>query len=126
MNVGVGIDLVSIPRMKGLLDRWGERFLSRVFTKTEIAYCLKRSMPAVSLAARFAAKEAFYKAVSGRETGTIGFKDIEVVVDKDGKPRLEIYGAARRALAGWCASLSLSHEQDLAVAIVVTSPEVRA
>jgi len=137
-SISVGIDLVSVSRMESILDRWGDRFLRRIFTRAEADYCRSRHCPARSLAARFAAKEAFFKAVSGlnsaRSEGTgrnegpagIRFKDVEVVMEPNGAPRLKSSGAARDALGGARASLSLSHEQDLAVAIVITSPEIKS
>ena len=82
----------------------------------------RRSSGPLSLAARFAAKEAFYKAVSPWRGEPIGHKSIEVVVGEDGVPAIRPHGNARRALGDRAASLSLSHEQDLAVAVVVTSP----
>lgn len=123
-GISVGIDLVSVARIESILDRWGERFLKRVFTGAEADYCAARHDPARSLAARFAAKEAFIKAVSKGGSRGIRYRDIEVVVGSDGTPTLRPRRAAETALGGLRASLSLSHEQDLAIAIVITSPEV--
>jgi holo-[acyl-carrier protein] synthase len=108
-----------------MLERWGDRFLRRVFTDGEIAYCMGRFRPAQSLAARFAAKEAFFKAVSKWINETIGFKNVEVVIGRNGGPDLKVHGAAERALGELVASVSLSHDRDLAIAIVVASAEVR-
>jgi holo-[acyl-carrier-protein] synthase len=125
-SISVGIDLVSVSRVESIIDKWGDRFLDRVFTRAEVDYCRSRHCPARSLAARFAAKEAFFKAVSGgspeRSAAGIRFKDIEVVTEPNGAPRLKSSGTASDALGGAKASVSLSHEQDLAVAIVITSP----
>jgi holo-[acyl-carrier protein] synthase len=123
---GVGIDLVSIKRIEGIVDRWGPRFLKRVFTRGEIEYCETRYAPAESLAARFAAKEAFIKAVSGTGPGGIRHRDVEIEVDGRGRPRLRPHGAAKTALGESGTSVSLSHEGDLAVAIVITCPEVKS
>jgi holo-[acyl-carrier protein] synthase len=122
--VGIGIDLVSVPRIEAVLRRWGKRFLDRVFTAAEIEYCLTRHSPVRSFAARFAAKEAFIKAVYRRQKDGIRYKDIEVVIRPDGSPGLRPHGTAKAMLAGSDALVSLSHEEDLAVAIVVTSGEV--
>jgi holo-[acyl-carrier protein] synthase len=124
-GLSVGIDLVSVARVETMLERWGERFLRRVFTDGEIEYCLGRFRPAQSFAARFAAKEAFFKAVSRRSHDAIGFKNVEVVMNQNGGPALRARGAAEQALGNLVASVSLSHDQDLAIAVVVTSPEVR-
>ncbi len=121
---GVGIDLVSIARIERMVGEWGRRFLERVFTSEEIEYCQSRYAPAGSLAARFAAKEAFIKAVSAVGPVGIRYRDVEVVVNDHGAPRLRPHGAAKTALGGSHARVSLSHEGDLAVAIVITCPEV--
>jgi len=125
-TLGVGIDLVSIKRIEHVVERWGRRFLERIFTDAEIDYCESRYAPAGSLAARFAAKEAFIKAVSG--TGQVGirYRDIEVVVNKRGVPGLKARGTAKAAVGESDTRVSLSHEGDLAVAIVITSPEVKS
>ena len=122
---GVGIDLVSVARIERMVDRWGTKFLKRVYTDGEIAYCTGRARPALSLAARFAAKEAFFKAVSHRNVGGIRYKHIEVVISENGIPVLVAHGPASQALAAQSAALSISHDRELAVAIVVTSPEVK-
>jgi holo-[acyl-carrier protein] synthase len=126
LGPGLGIDLVSVPRIERMVTRWGTRFLKRVYTDGEIAYCMNRFKPAMSFAARFAAKEAFFKAVSRRNVGGIGYKHIEVVIGENGIPALVVHGPAKQALAAERAALSISHDHDLAIAIVVTFPEVRA
>jgi holo-[acyl-carrier protein] synthase len=125
-GLGVGIDLVSVARIERMVDRWGMKFLSRVFTDGEIAYCAGRTRPGLSLAARFAAKEAFFKAVSRRNQGGIGYRSIEVVVSGDGRPALSAHGRAKEALGTLGAVLSISHDREIAVAVVVVSPEVKA
>jgi holo-[acyl-carrier protein] synthase len=124
-DVGVGVDLVSVTRIEVMLKRWGRKFLNRVYTDREIDYCVGRYHPARSLAARFAAKEAFFKAVSRSGTAGIRYRDIETVVRDDGVPELKPHGRAKTALGRRSATLSMSHEQDLAAAVVVTSPEVK-
>lgn len=120
-GVKTGVDLVSVERIERIMARWGDKFLRRVYTEGEIAYSTSKVSPARSFAARFAAKEAFYKAVSPWRGDPIGHKSIEVVVGEDGVPAIRPHGNAARALGNRTASLSLSHEQDLAVAVVVTS-----
>jgi len=122
---GVGVDLVSIPRIEVMVDRWGRRFLERVFTGAEIEYCRSRYAPAGSLAARFAAKEAFIKAVSPAGPGGIRYRDVEVVMSDDGVPGLRLHGRAKAALGRSEALISISHEGELAVAVVITCPEVK-
>jgi holo-[acyl-carrier protein] synthase len=125
-GLGVGIDLVSVARVERMLERWGTKFLKRVFTDGEIAYCTGKAWPASSLAARFAAKEAFYKAVSGWSSRGMGYRSIEVVAGGDCPPGLSVHGPAKEALGALDAALSISHDGGLAVAIVVVSPEVKA
>jgi holo-[acyl-carrier protein] synthase len=121
VGLSTGVDLVSVERIEGMLARWGEKFLRRVFTDGEIAYCMTRANPARSLAARFAAKEAFFKAISPWREGPIAHKNIEVVVSDNGVPAVRPHGRAVAALGGRAAALSLSHENHYAVAVVVTS-----
>jgi len=120
----VGVDIVEIQRVARALDRWGERFLCRVYTQAEIAYCRGRI---AELAARFAAKEAISKALG---TGLVGitWTEMEVLADRRGKPLVTLYGRAlARArdlgLDEW--AISLSHSDDSALAFVVASGEVR-
>jgi holo-[acyl-carrier protein] synthase len=124
IGYNVGVDLVSVTRMEGIMARWGRKFLHRVFTADEIEYCGKRYVPARSFAARFAAKEAFVKAVSRKEPGGIRYRDVEVVMDEDGVPALRPHGTAKAALGEGYAEVSLSHEENLAVAVVITCSEV--
>lgn len=113
-----GVDLIEIPRVAGVLERYGSRFLRRVFTPGEIDYC--RGRPP-NLAARFAAKEAAMKALSTGIRG-VGWKDIEVTRHESGAPSLQLHGRAQaraRRLGIIQLSLSLSHSRDYAVAVVV-------
>jgi holo-[acyl-carrier protein] synthase len=120
-GVTAGVDLVAVDRIERMMARWGDKFLRRIYTDGEIAYSRSKAFPARSLAARFAAKEAFYKAVSPWRGGPIGHKNIEVVVSEGGGPAILAHGNAGKALGNRTVCLSLSHEQDLAVAVVVTS-----
>ena len=120
-DFSVGIDLVSIARMEAVLERWGERFLKRVFTGSEIDYCRSKAIPARSLAARFAAKEAFFKAVAARGASGVPLKEIEVVISDSGAPALVSHGKAALALGKRKAALSISHDRDYAVAVVMTT-----
>ncbi len=92
MIYGIGVDLVHIPRMEAVLKRWGERFVDRVFTEQEAALCFRRARPASAFALRFAAKEAFSKALGLGMRGGIRWKDIEVFHYPGGRPGLKIHG----------------------------------
>ncbi|MBW1982718.1 MAG: holo-ACP synthase [Deltaproteobacteria bacterium] len=122
MMRGLGIDMVDVGRMERAVAMWGERFLKRIFTEAEIELCLKRQRPASCLALRFAAKEAFAKALGiGLQQG-LRWRDIEVSNDELGKPVLHLYDQAHRLLKTVGARkvwLSLSDETNLAVAVVV-------
>ncbi len=122
MIYGVGIDLVQIKRMEKLLQRWGDRFKNKVFTAGEVAYCQKKRSAAASYAARFAAKEAFVKALGVGMRGGIHWRDIEVTHGVLGKPILKIAGRAqeicqREGIKG--IFLSLTHDQDYSSALVI-------
>lgn len=122
MIVGVGVDQVEVARMEGLLTRQPERARKRLFTAGERARCEDRNPPWECYAARFAAKEAFLKALgTGLGAGT-AWREVEVVTDEDGCPRLEPAGTARRRMeeaGGRRAHLSLTHEAGVATAFVV-------
>lgn len=116
---GIGVDLVSIPRLRAVIDRWQERFLTRVFTDEEIAYCRQRRDPVPHLAARFAAKEAALKALgTGLRLG-VRWRELEVRRERGQAPTLLLRGRSRelgRARGGTRVLLALSHEGDYALA----------
>ncbi len=118
---GIGTDIVKISRIEQAVLSWGDRFLGRVFTESERDYCFKKARPYSSLAARFAAKEAFVKALSVEVP--VSFKEIETINDKNGAPVLRLHGRVAEILKEFCPNgvvhLSLSHDGDYAVAFVV-------
>jgi len=117
----VGVDIVEIERIERAIQRWGERFLERVYTPAELALCRGR---APELAARFAAKEAISKALGTGLRG-IGWREMEVLCDKRGKPLVHLHGRAK-ARADFLGlsdfAISLSHSRDYALAFVVAMP----
>ncbi len=122
MIYGVGIDIVNIARIGEALKRFGDRFRERVFTPAENAYCLGKAEPQLHFALRFGAKEAFAKSVGLGMRAGITWKDIEIVNEETGKPGLNLYGQS----AALCARLgiqhkfvSLSHEKDYGIAVVI-------
>ncbi len=117
--VGTGIDLVGIERFRRALERHGERFLSRVFTSRERDECAGRADPARHLAARFAAKEAVFKALGTGWGRGVGWQEVEVSADTYGRPVCTLRGAALKhleSLGGSAVLVSLAHEGDYAVA----------
>lgn len=122
MILGIGIDLVDIERFVRFHQRFGARGLRRLFTAGEIDYCLGHAATPSSLAARFAAKEAFYKALgTGKADGGL-WTDVEVVRLRNGAPALRLHGRAARNARERGARrlhLSLTHGATIAVAQVV-------
>ena len=117
-----GVDIIEIPRIKQTFDRYGERFLKRVFTPDEITYCRGR---APNLAGRFAAKEATMKALGTGVRG-VSWKDIEVIRAESGAPSVKLHGRAKaraEKLQVVEISLSISHSREFAVAFVVAQRE---
>lgn len=122
MIIGSGIDLMEIARIEQSVSRYGQRFLDRVFTPAEQAYCLRKRKAAESLAARFAAKEAGAKALGTGISHGVNWLEIEVVREPGGRPGLRFHGrAAERAdrMGASHAALSLTHTDQLAMASVV-------
>ncbi|ACL68928.1 holo-ACP synthase [Halothermothrix orenii] len=118
---GIGIDIVEVNRISDMVDKWGERFLNKVYTPYEVNYCKFKSNTYECLAGRFAAKEAFVKML-GTGFKHIYFKDIEVRSDEKGKPYLRIKGNADRLTKESGIKrihLSISHERKFAIAFVV-------
>jgi holo-[acyl-carrier protein] synthase len=122
MIVSIGIDIVEVYRIRDTIART-PRFIERVYTEGERAYCeSKGAAAAQSYAARFAAKEAFLKAIKTGWRGKITWQDVEVLSDADGVPTLKITGEAARILKERGADrvhLSISHTTDHAVAEVI-------
>lgn len=122
MILGIGIDLVSIPRIERLLRNWGERFKKRVFSQEEIDNSQLYKRRSERFAANFAVKEAFFKAVGKGSKGNIRMLDVEVLRDEYGKPHVNLHGKARRIaeMAGiHSVHVSISHDGDYATAVVI-------
>ncbi|MEW6068606.1 MAG: holo-ACP synthase [Nitrospirota bacterium] len=120
MIYGVGIDLVKIERMKEVVNKWGQRFLEKVFTQGEISYCYEKKNPYLSLAVRFAAKEALVKAIGSAIP--VSLTEIEVVNIDSGRPFLKVNGKLEnffKEKSIKAIHLSLSHEHEYGVACVV-------
>ena len=122
MNIlGLGFDATDIPRIGTTFERYGDRFLKRVFTDGEIAYCTRRRNPVPHLAGRFAAKEAAMKALGTGHSRGVLWKDIEVV-RLSGPPQLRLHGgAAARAdrMRVRSSLLTITHSDALAMAQVL-------
>jgi len=120
--IGIGVDLVEVERVQHSLDRFGERFMKRVFTEGEIAYCQTMKFPARHFAARFAAKEAVSKAFGTGIGKAMGWRDIDVHKKESGEPFLVFHAGAahlareRDMKSSW---ITLSHTDHHAVAMIV-------
>ncbi len=116
---GIGVDLVNIPRMRDTIERWQERFLRRVFTEQEIAYCRAHRDPVPHFAARFAAKEAGLKALGTGLSLGVSWRELEVRRERGRAPELLLHGRSReigRSRGGSRMLLALTHEGEYALA----------
>lgn len=119
--IGLGLDATDIDRIADTIERYGERFLHRVFTDGEIAYCARHRVAATHFAGRFAAKEAAMKALGTGHTRGVLWRDIEVV-RHGGPPQLQFHGGAARRFAAMGAGsslLTITHSDKLALAQVI-------
>lgn len=122
MIVGTGVDLAEVPRIRASVDRYGRRFLDRVFTPAEIAYVERKANRFERYAARFAAKEAGMKAIGTGWRRGVRWQDFEVANLPTGKPTLRLHGVAAEVAATLgvrAISLSLTHTAELAMAHVI-------
>lgn len=122
MNIiGIGMDATEIDRIQAAIDRYGDRFLHRIFTDGEIAYATRRRNPAPHFAGRFAAKEAAMKALGTGHSQGVLWRDIEVV-RAGGPPQLQFHGGAAARfgfLKAGSSLLTITHSQTLAIAQVL-------
>jgi holo-[acyl-carrier protein] synthase len=126
MVLGLGTDLIETKRVQESIDRYGVRFLERVFTAGEIEYCQRKKNFAESFAARFAAKEAAAKALGTGISRGVSWKEFEVRREASGRPTLHVSGRAREladAMGVRRMQLSLTHSRELAMAVVVAEDQ---
>jgi holo-[acyl-carrier protein] synthase len=122
MILGVGTDLAEVKRIRDSVTRFGDRFLSRIYTEGERKYALSKANWAERLAARFAAKEAGMKAIGTGWSQNVSWRDLAVINEPSGRPTLQLTGAAAeiaRKLGVKTLSLSLSHTSEVAFAVVI-------
>jgi len=122
MITGIGIDVVQNDRIRDSIQRFGDRFLNRIYTEGEIEYCQKCANPAIHYAARFAAKEAAFKALGTGWAAGVKWKDVEIVRLPSGKPELHLRGEALSHATSAGAKhfhVSLTHDQLVSCAVVV-------
>jgi len=123
MLTGLGVDIIEVVRIKKAMDRWGERFIKRVFTPEEKLYSMRKAFPEQSLAARFAAKEAVMKAIGTGLSGGIAWTDVEIVNNPSGKPEVKLRRKITHLIGEKKVKISLSHTREFAVAFAVLEEE---
>jgi len=119
MIFGTGVDIVEIERVRAAIEKWGESFLSKIFTPREIHYSNSRRISSQHFAARFAAKEAVIKAFGEPRKHPLNWTDIEVLNDDEGKPIIEFHNGAmklKKKKGIGEVIVSLSHSKDYAIA----------
>jgi len=122
MIVGTGVDIAEVNRIRQSVERFGDRFLHRVFTEGEIDYCSRKANAFESYAARFAAKEAAMKALGTGWNHGIRWRDVEVVRPKGQRPTLRFHGLAAelaKKLGAKNIALSITHTSEQALAHVI-------
>jgi holo-[acyl-carrier protein] synthase len=120
MIYGIGIDIIKIDRMQEADQKWGRKFIEKFLTSDEIKYCFEKKVPYLSVAVRFAAKEALIKAI-GSEIA-VNMKDIEIILNEKGRPSIKVKGALESFFKENTITkchLSLSHEKEFGVACVI-------
>ena len=119
MIIGTGIDIVELARIQRMIDLYGDRFLKRIYSPAELDYAFSKIKPLPSLAARFAAKEAFIKAIGHRLSGNPEWSDVAVLSGPDQRPGFTLEKKLSEQLRDVNLWLSLSHEKHWATAVVV-------
>jgi holo-[acyl-carrier protein] synthase len=120
---GIGTDIVEIARIKEMIRKYGDHFLQKVFTGSEMAWCGSKAMPHIHYAGRWAAKEAFYKALPASCQKLSGWKSMEVVPTPNNAPVISVCDRPLHSAMKKCrvlvSHLSISHEKTMCVAVVV-------
>ena len=114
-NFYPGVDIVDVDRIKSSIEKYQDKFLSKVFNKEEQDYCNSKSNPFIHFSGKFAAKEAVMKAVlSSKKLRALGLKDISIINDKNGAPIVFIYGNSEKSI-----KISISHTNNQAIAFAI-------
>ena len=117
--VGIGVDVVDVKRMKVVLDARGTSLIKKLFTESEIAYCMSKKNSHEHYAARFAAKEAVSKAMQTGWSGRFRWRDVEVINNPSGAPKAILHDFVAEQLAGCHVHISLSHTENTVVAFAI-------
>ena len=116
---GIGVDILEIERIRRSIEGYRDRFLDKVFTRREIAYCSGKNNIYQHFAARFASKEAMAKALATGWKGEFRWKDVEVLNDSAGQPHIALHGNLRKSLSASSIFVTLSHSESHVVAVVL-------
>jgi len=120
MVIGIGIDIIEIDRIKESVDKFGDRFLNKIYTKKELDYCLKKKYKYQHLAARFAAKEAVYKALATGWNEDVSWQNIEISNEPNGMPIVTLQGKLKKFLhTGKDLKISMSHSRDYVACMAI-------
>lgn len=117
MIIGNGVDITEVKRLRQAVEKWGDDFLKRIFTKDELENAKNRSSLYQHLAGRFAAKEAVFKALGNKE---LSWQDVEILNDKEGKPHCKVLNGKGKKIA---VHISISHVKSYAVANAIITKE---
>ena len=116
MDLEIGIDIVNISRVRGLIKKYGNKFIDRIFLEKEVEYCINKKNSAVHFAGKLAAKEAVYKAFKIKWNTPLHWKDIAILNDTDGIPQVFLRGNLNKELENGRVKISISHNNEYAVA----------
>lgn len=120
MVLGIGIDIIEIERIKKSVDNFGDAFLNKIYTKTEIDYSIGRKNKYQHFAARFAAKEAIYKALSSDTDKVYSWQDVEIYNEVNGLPKVNFYGSLKDYLDGnKQLKISMSHSEHYVTCVAI-------
>ena len=117
MDRGIGIDLVEVTRIRGLIEKYGNKFFNRILTENEINYCKSFKYPEIHFAGRFASKEAYSKAIGTGISKSFRWKDIEILNDALGKPYIKHLKENDYSKLHY--EVSISHTKDYGCAVVI-------
>jgi holo-[acyl-carrier protein] synthase len=124
MVLGIGIDIIEIERIRKSVDEFGDSFLKKIYTETELNYSLSKPNKYQHLAARFAAKEAIYKALSSDSEKVYSWQDIEIYNEINGLPQVNFYGTLKDFLnAGKQIKISMSHSENYVTCVAILSSD---
>jgi holo-[acyl-carrier protein] synthase len=120
MVIGIGIDIIEIDRIKESVDDYGDQFLHKIYTESEIKYCLSKKDKYQHLAARFAAKEAIYKAISSNWQSELSWQDMEIINAPNGMPEVRFKGNLEKFLSNDKElKISMSHSRDYVTCVAI-------